>query len=143
MCKTYFFRFQLNEAGERSEDEESVHSLPNLEPVSPLPTTRSTPSPVTSGATSYTPSTIISAATRKTKPASKKTKIDQLLCNFLERPRPEEVLNRQVYNVNTIGGKCTFYFTCLNVLHYFILQCFTISFIYFLSKAALKQLLIR
>ena len=114
MCKTYF-HFQLEETGEQSEDEESLHSIPTR-PASPSPST--------------------SAATRKTKPpASKKSKIDDLLMKFLDRPRPEEVLSKQVFNVNTIGVKCTLHIVCLQlyfalfILHSVLLY-FTVNDMY-------------
>nr|XP_057919724.1 uncharacterized protein LOC131110533 isoform X2 [Doryrhamphus excisus] len=60
---------------EQREDEESLHAIS---------TTQASPSPSTS------------AAACKTKPpASKKSKIDNLLIKFLDRPRPEEVLSQQ------------------------------------------------
>ncbi|XP_071789448.1 uncharacterized protein [Asterias amurensis] len=70
MCKTYF-HFQLKETEEQSEYEESLHSIP---------TRPASPSPSTSG-----------AAFKTKPPASKKSKIDDLLIKFLDRPRPEEL----------------------------------------------------
>lgn len=114
MCTTYF-HFQLEEMGEQSEDEESLHSLPTR-PASPSPST--------------------SVAARKTKPpASKKPKIDELLMKFLDRPRPEEILSKQVFNVNTIDAKCTLHIVCLQryfapfILHS-VLLFFTMNYMY-------------
>jgi len=108
MCKTYF-HFQLEQTGEQSEDEEPLHRTPTM-PASPSLST--------------------SAASRNTKPpASKKSKIDDLLLKFLDRPRPSDVLSKQVFNVNTIGVKCTLHIVCLQF--YFALFILHSVLIYF------------
>ena len=92
MCKTYF-HFQLEETEEQSEYEELLHSIPTR-PASPSPST---------------------SAFKTKPPASKKSKIDDLLIKFLDRLRPEEVFSKQVFNVNTIGVKCTLQIVCLQL----------------------------
>ena len=120
MCKTYF-HFQLEEPGEQilDEDNEPLHATTPTRPASPslsLPTTanaRNTKAP----------------AGRNTKPpVSKKSKIDDLLVKFLDRPSPADVLSKQVFHVNTICVRCTLYIVCLQLyFSLFVLLYFTVN----------------
>jgi hypothetical protein len=82
-----YFQFDLDETDEQSQNEEPVPSIPTR-PASPSAST----------------------SDRKTKPlVSKKSKIDDLLMKFLDRPTPDDVFSKQVFGFNVNSVKCTLY----------------------------------